>query len=155
VKRLLFLLLSILVSSSFAQEFKTFERERSKSIKLMKHIGNNDFVIIYEDKGLIFFTTLNAYRKQYSAETKNLKKTSFQNEEITINGLKVETYNIRAIADLLDKGKCFIYDTVNNKSVNSIERKKYKYRWGPRAGGGGRIYHIDAQKVLAISDYKI
>ena len=121
----------------------------------MKDISDDNFVIIYEDKGFIIFTTLNAYRKYYSDETKNLKKTSFQKEEIKLNGLKVETYNIRAIAGLLDRGKCFIYDTVNNESVNSIKRKKYKYIWAPRAGGGGRSYYIDAQKVLAISDFKI
>ena len=57
------------------------------------------------------------------------------------------------IADLLEKGKCYVYNKSKECFVSDVEVQKYGMQIGPMAGSGGRNFLADKKVFFSVMDW--
>lgn len=58
------------------------------------------------------------------------------------------------LADMLEKGKCYIINRANGELVISIKVQTYNFHCGPMCGNGGRRFFINGILLLRVLDWQ-
>lgn len=153
------------------QSLKNDDKFEPSSYSETKSINAPISMRIYEDNAYIIFTDYSSFilglkdfinKHPHIRDDKKLfdlveeKAKSLINEIDVMNICKAHNLYWRLefrIADLLEKGKCQVFNKSTNRFASKIELNNHGYQAAPLVGSGGRSFFADGQKFFEVEDW--